>query len=112
MTRLRNAGVIAILAAASATLGAQWPSYPTPDVPRKDGKPVLDAPAPRTAESKVDFSGIWQRGGGGGGGRGRAGGAPAPTTTPDGIPFSGFGEVAGRGYPLPLQPWAAELKKK
>ena len=37
---------------------------------------------------------------------------PAPTTTPEGIPLSTFGEVAGRGYPLPLQPWAAELKKK
>ncbi len=48
---------------------------------------------------------------GGRGGRGR-GGPPAPTTTPDGIPLSGFGEVAGRGYQLPLQPWAAELKKK
>src|SRR5687767_8027389 len=92
-------------------VSAQWPSYPTPDVPRKDGKPILDGPAPRMPDGKVDFSGIWQRGGGGGGGRGR-GAAPAPTTTPDGIPLSGFGEVAGRGYQLPMQPWAAELKKK
>jgi hypothetical protein len=61
----------------------------------------------------VDFSGIWMRAGGGGGGRGRAAGAPpAPTTTPEGIPLSTFGEVAGRGYPLPMTPWAAELKKK
>src|SRR5678816_4488565 len=41
-----------------------------------------------------------------------AGAAPAPTTTPDGIPLSSFGEVAGRGFALPMQPWAAELKKK
>ena len=105
--------VVALLVASSPLLTAQWPSYPTPGVPRDaKGAPTLDAPAPRTPDGKVDFSGIWTRGGGGGG-RGRgAGAAPAPTTTPDGIPLSSFGEVAGRGFALPMQPWAAELKKK
>ena len=37
---------------------------------------------------------------------------PPPTTTPEGIPLSTFGEVAGRGYPLPMTPWAEQLKKK
>jgi len=107
----RIAGVITLVVALSPVVGAQWPSYPTPGVPRTpDGKPVLDGPAPRTPDGKVDFSGIWSRVGGGG--RGRAGAPPAPTTTPDGIPLSTFGEVAGRGFQLPLQPWAAELKKK
>ena len=116
MTRWMTAvGVLAICVAVAPSLGAQWPSYPTPDVPRKDGKPILDGPAPRTPEGKPDLSGIWQLGGGGGGGRGRgAGAAAAPQTPPDpnAIPNSQFFEVAGRGYALPLQPWAAELKKK
>jgi hypothetical protein len=71
-------------------------------------------------DGRVDFSGIWEirfGGGGGGGGRGRGAGGgqaatPTPPPDPNAIPVSHFFEVAGRGYPLPLQPWAAELKKK
>ena len=58
MQRLATALSFAIILALSSTLGAQWPAYPTPDVPRKDGKPILDAPAPRTPDGKVDFSGM------------------------------------------------------
>jgi hypothetical protein len=109
--------VLAVCVALAPSVGAQWPSYPTPGVPRTpDGKPILDAPTPRTPEGKPDLSGIWQLGGFGGGGRGRGAGGAAPATPPppdpNAIPVSQFFEVAGRGANLPLQPWAAELKKK
>ena len=45
----------------SAPASAQWPSYPTPNVPRKaDGTPDFNAPAPRAADGHPDLSGLWE----------------------------------------------------
>ena len=111
------AGLIAVVAALSASLSAQWPSYSTRNVPRTpDGRPNLLAPTPRTPDAKPDLSGIWLNPGwrelGAQTGVSGTGGAPGtPSVLPRG---PGLFFDIGSGVPggLPFQRWAADLRKK
>jgi len=118
---LRTFAAAVLIGAAPAALFAQWPSYPTPGVPRTpDGKPNLSAPAPKTPDGKPDLTGIWETV------RARAADAATnpktsvtlkgPVTNDDFLaaarrsPFWYLGSSFKDG--LPFQPWAAELHRQ
>jgi hypothetical protein len=105
------------MALAAGPAAAQWPSYPSRNVPRnEDGTVDMDAPTPRTAWGTPDFTGIWEilPGAIGGGTESRDQSQPSlPAQQPGDPPYATFFDIgANIEGGAPYQDWARELKEE
>ena len=92
----RAVAACCLLLAFTEAAAAQWLHVPLPGTPRTaDGKPDLTAPAPRAADGRVDFSGIWQRVR-----------PPAPDARRG---FTGLEVFQPPGFVFPYTPWGEAL---
>lgn len=101
--------VMVIVAVMCSPVGAQWPKYPTSDVPRMpNGPPNLEAPAPRTPQGMPDLSGLWRYV--------RRPGLPEPVPGALGQPQVGTSQFwdigTGLTAPIPFTPWARDVLAK